>query len=132
ETLNWGIALAGTRAFVASHEGVVHAIDVDPATGALTLDDAASVTLPQGPKGNLYASGVAASPDGTKLVVSSVDEAALHVFSIAPDATYGAMLGSVALGGIETFGAYYDPHDPSGATVYVSLWAGKAVQAIDL
>ena len=88
--------------------------------------------LPQGPKGNLYASGVAASPDGTKLVVSTVDAASLYVLSIAPGATYGAQLGSVALNGYESFGVYFDPHDPTGATVYVSLWADKAVQAIDL
>ena len=132
ETLNAGLALAGKRAFVASHDGAVHAIDLDPATGALTRNDGASVMLPQGPKGNLYASGVAVSPDGTKLVVSTVDTASLYVFSIAGDATYGAQLGSVGLSGYETFGVYFDPHDPTGATVYVSLWADKKVQAIDL
>jgi DNA-binding beta-propeller fold protein YncE len=132
ETLNSGIALAGTRAFVASADGFVHAIDVDLTTGALTRNDAAAVVLPPGPKGNLYVSGVAVSPDGTKLVVTSVDTTSLHVFSIAADATYGVELGSVSLGGYESFGVYFDPHDPTGATAYVSLWAGKAVQAIDL
>jgi DNA-binding beta-propeller fold protein YncE len=132
ETLNSGMALAAGRVFVASRDGFVRAIDLDAATGQLTRNDTASIPLPPGGKGNLYASGVAASPDGTRLVVTSADDPSLLVFSIAADASYGTMLGEVGLGGQETFGAYFDPHDPTGGTVYVSLWAGKAVQAIDL
>jgi DNA-binding beta-propeller fold protein YncE len=132
ETLNWGMTLAGTRVFVTSADGAIHAIDLDPATGALTRNDAAAIALPMGPNGDLYVSGVAASPDGTKLVVSGVATAGVLVFSIAADATYGMMLGQVSAGAEESFGAWFDPHDSSGKTAYVSLWANKAVVAIDL
>lgn len=132
ETLDSGLAIVGSRAFVASSDGVVHAIDLDLSTGALTRNDSASIAMPPGPKGNLHVSGVAASPDGTKLVVSAADSSTLRVFSIAGDATYGAELGAVKLAAAETFGVYFDPHDPSGSTVYVSLWQDLSVQAIDI
>ncbi len=57
----------------------------------LTRDDASNLPLPQATDGNgnpvnWYASGVAASPDGTKLVVSSVNTKTLLVFDVAaPD-----------------------------------------------
>jgi hypothetical protein len=132
ETLNWGMTLAGTRVFVTSNDGVIHAIDLDTETGALTRNDAASLTLPPGPSGNLYVSGVAASPDGTKLVVSSVATGDVLVYSIAAGATYGTLLGRTGAGAPESFGVWFDPHDLSGTTAYVSLWASKAVVAIDL
>jgi DNA-binding beta-propeller fold protein YncE len=132
ETLGYGLAVVGARIFVASSDGVVQALDLDLATGALTRDDVASIPLPPGPKGNLYVSGVAATPDGQRLVVTGADDAVLHVFSIAADATYGQKLGTVALADKESFGVWIDPHDPTGNTAYVSLWASKAVQAIDL
>jgi DNA-binding beta-propeller fold protein YncE len=132
ETLNWGMTLAGTRVFVTSADGAIHAIDVDTTTGALTRDDAAAIALPMGPSGNLYVSGVAASPDGTKLVVSGVATSGVLVFSIAGDATYGMMLGQTDVGADESFGVWFDPHDPTGATAYVSLWANAEVAAIDL
>lgn len=132
DTLNAGVVLVGSRVFVSSSDGKVYVITIDLATGALTRDDAAAIPMPPGMNGKLYVSGLAASPDGTKLVVTSVDTKSLHVFSIANDATYGTNLGSVTLSAPETFGAWFDPHDPSGATVYVSLWQDKKVQAIDL
>src|SRR5262249_20724461 len=47
ETLNAGIALGMSgRVFVSSHDGVIHALELDLLTGALTRDDAASVALP--------------------------------------------------------------------------------------
>lgn len=132
ESLNWGMALSGARLFVSSNDGAVHAVAVDLATGALTRDDAHAVPVPAGPKGKRYVSGVAASPDGKKLVVTSVETAEMLVFSIAEGDMFGALLATVPLAGPETFGAWFDPHDAAGSTAYVSLWGGKAVQAVDL
>jgi hypothetical protein len=131
QTLNSAIAFASpTRLLVASDEGVLHALSFDPATGALALDDAHAITLPMNMKGNIYASGVAASPDGAVVAVTSLDEKTLHLYSLANDATYGKELGSVNVGAPESFGIYFDPLDSH--TAYVSLWADKKVVAVDL
>src|SRR5262249_21397592 len=116
------------RVFVSSHDGVIHALSLDLMTGALARDDASSVALPGGP----YVSGVAISPDGTKLVASAVDSQALLVFSIGQGPSYGALVGQLDIGAQESFGVYFDPHDPAGSTAYVSLWGDKMVKAIDL
>ncbi|HVY49498.1 MAG TPA: alkaline phosphatase family protein [Minicystis sp.] len=119
--------------YVSSHDGVVHALSFDTATGALALDDAAAaVPLPMGTNGPVYASGLAVSPDGTKLVVTTSDTPSLHVYSIVDGAGYGAELGAVDLGAAETFQAAFDPNDPTGDTVYVTMWSASKVVAVDL
>lgn len=134
--LNSGIAfVAPGRVYVATAFGVVQALSFDPATGALAKDDAASLALPAQPAGDppWYASGVAASPDGKRLVVSSVNEKEVLVFDIDPASpTYQAMLGSVDIGARETFGVFIDPQDLAGTRAYVPLWAGRKVVEIDL
>ncbi|MEO7328579.1 MAG: hypothetical protein ABI193_08380, partial [Minicystis sp.] len=133
ETLNSGIAFVPpNRVFVSSHDALVHALTLDPATGVITRDDAASLGVPPGEKGPRYVSGVAVSPDGTRLVASMTDDKALLVFDIGAGPNYGKLLGQVSVGAIESFGVYFDPHDPTGSTAYVSLWADKQVKAIDL
>jgi hypothetical protein len=133
ETLNSGLALGPNgRVLVSSNDGVLHALTLDPVTGALTRDDTASVPLPPSNTGKRYVSGVAFSPDGARIIASAVDDKALLVLSGVPGPTYGTLLGQVALDAVETFGAYFDPHDPSGMTAYVSFWADRKVEAIDL
>jgi DNA-binding beta-propeller fold protein YncE len=133
ETLNAGIAFVPPgRVYVSSHDALIHALTLDPATGALSRDDAASLGVPPGDKGPRYVSGVAVSPDGKTLVASMTDDKALLVFSIAEGPDYGALLGQVSVGAIESFGVYFDPHDLSGSTAYVSLWADAKVVAVDL
>ncbi len=134
--LNDGIAaLASGRVYVATGQGVVQAFDVDLKTGALARNDAASVMLPISQATGLpwYSSGVAASPDGTRLVVSGVFDSQVFVYDIDPtSATYLKQLGVVDIGVHETFGAWFDPHDPTGASVYVSVWGGYKVVEIDV
>ncbi len=133
ETLNSGIAFVPPgRVFVSSHDALVHALTLDPQTGALTRDDVASLGVPPGDAGPRYVAGVAASPDGTKLVASMSDDRAVLVFDIAPGPAYGKLLGQINVGAIESFGVYFDPHDLTGSTAYVSLWADRQVKAIDL
>lgn len=139
ETLDAGIAfVAPDRLFVATADGVVQAIGVDLAKQTLTRDDARSIKLPDshtssGAPAKWYVSGVAASPDGTRVVVTGVKEKSLLVFDSKTDSpTYGAQLGGVDLGGNETFGVAFDPHDPSGKYAYVSMWADRKVIEVDL
>jgi DNA-binding beta-propeller fold protein YncE len=134
--LNSGIAFVPPgRAYVATAFGVVQALSFDGATGALAKDDAASLVLPAQPDGEApwYASGVAASPDGKRLVVSSVNEKEVVVFDIDPGSPgYKSLIGSVDIGARDTFGVYIDPLDAAGTRAYVPLWAGRKVVEIDL
>jgi DNA-binding beta-propeller fold protein YncE len=133
--LNGSIAFVPpNRAYVATGYGVIQALVFDPATGTLTRDDDASPKLP-GDAGSapLYMSSVAASPDGKRLVVTFVDEKLLYVYDIDPaSAKYLQKLGEVGLGARESFAAHFDPHDPSGSRVYVSLWGDRKVVEVDV
>jgi hypothetical protein len=122
------------RVYLATGYGTVQALAFDPATGALAQDDASSITLPAGPPGMAwYASGVAASPDGKRLVVSPVAQTTVLVYDIDPASpTYKTLLGQVDLGAKEVFGIYIDPHDTAGTFAYAPVWGGKKVVEIDL
>ncbi len=121
------------RAYVATAYGKVQALSFDPATGTLARDDDHSPLLPSSGDKPWYVSSVAASPDGKRLVVSSVDEKLLLVFDIDPaSATYLQKLGEVSVGARESFGAYFDAADPSGKLVYVSLWGDRKVVEVDV
>ncbi|MBK8255269.1 MAG: hypothetical protein IPK82_21740 [Polyangiaceae bacterium] len=76
---------------------------------------------------------MAASPDGKKLVVSSVNQKELLVFDIDPASPqYKSIVGSMDLGTRETFGVYIDPLDTAGSRAYVPLWAARKVLEINL
>ena len=138
-TLNWGITFAvPNRIYVSTADGKVNALTVDTVAGTLTQSDALAVNLPPSTNstGNTvgwYTSGVAASADGKRLVVSPVWEKELLVYDIDPlSANYGAKLGQVSLGDNETFGVFFDPLDTIGERAYVSLWADSEVVEVDL
>jgi hypothetical protein len=90
----------------------------------------------KGPTGGVapwFVSGVAASADGKRLVASALREDRLLVFNIDPlSADYGKTIGDVKLGNHETFGVYFDRHDPANRYAYVSLWNDHEVVEIDL
>ena len=136
--LNWGMTYAApNRAFVATDDGVVLAFVVDPVAKTLTRDDAHALTLPKtaGPDGaeNFYVSGVAASPDGKRIVVAAVEEKKLLVFDIDPQsASYGKQLGAAVMPDNEAFGVYIDPNDTLGERAYVSMWKSRSVVEVDL
>jgi DNA-binding beta-propeller fold protein YncE len=138
ESLNQGIAFsAPDRVYVASAQGVVQALALDLATGALTRDDARSVSLPTSPNSpggsSFYSSGVAVSADNTKLFVSGVKDSRFFVADItAGGATYGTVLGTVDLGAIESFNLYVDPHDPATKFVYATMWSTHQVLEVDV
>jgi DNA-binding beta-propeller fold protein YncE len=132
--LNSGVAvLPSGRVYVATGYGVIQALDINLTNGTLTRNDAASITMPMFNTLPWYASGVAAAPDGKHLVVSSVTDSHAFVLDIDPaSSTNGQPVGNVDLGQKETFGAWFDPHDPTGHYAYVSVWGGYEVVEIDV
>ena len=137
--LNRGVALvAPNHVYVATDDGVVQAFAVDLTSGALTKDDARDLSLPasvndSNKPASFYVEGVAASPDGKKLVVTSVFDSRLLVFDVdETSATRGTQLGEVSLGVTQTFGAWFDPNDATGLTVYVSTLEGQSVLEVDV
>jgi DNA-binding beta-propeller fold protein YncE len=134
ETLNWGIAyIAPDLVYVATDDGVIQALTIDTSAQTLVRDDTRNLALPPATDGNgnpvtWYASGVAASPDGTKVVVSSVNTTSLLVYDVATK----QLSGKLDLGKYETYGVWFDPNDPTGTNVYVSLWQDYGVAQVDV
>ncbi|MFO0592707.1 MAG: hypothetical protein U0441_34505 [Polyangiaceae bacterium] len=121
------------RVYVATATGKVQALTFDPGTGTLTQDDAGSLTLPMDPAKLWYASGVAASPDGKRLIVSAVNEKDVLVFDIDPvSPTYQQMIGKVGIGAQETYGVYIDPADSKGTRAYVPVWGSRKMVEIGI
>lgn len=136
ESLNQGIAFSPPdRVYVATSSGRVQGLKLDVATGALTRDNALSVSVPPDSPGGdqVYVSGVAVSQDGTKLFASGVRDKRLFVADItAGSPSYGAVLGQVALGQPESYGIYTDPSDLTTSRVYVPQWADHVVNEVDV
>ena len=136
-TLNSGITfIAPDLVYVATANGAVQALKLDTTSGQLTKDDARTITLDptrdaNGNPAKWYVSGVAASPDGTHLAVSSVLQNTLFVYDVgAGSPTFGKKLGQVELPASDAYGVWFDPKD--GAHAYASLWASKMVVEVDL
>jgi hypothetical protein len=129
--LSGGIAFVPPgRVYVPTGYGKVQAISFDPATGALAVDDAATLEMPTV---DWYSSSVAATPDGKRLVVGPALETKVLVYDIDPASpTYKSQLGEVDLGAKEAFGVFIDPADTTGSRAYVPVWGGKRVVEIDL
>jgi DNA-binding beta-propeller fold protein YncE len=134
ETLNSGLAyVAPDLVYVATDDGVVQALALDTANGTLVRDDARNLALPQAKDGNgnpvnWYASGLAVSPDGTKLVVASVNTTDLLVYDLAQK----QLAGTVSLGKYDAYGVWFDPNDAAGSRVYVTLWEDHTVAEVDV
>lgn len=137
EALNQGIAFSPPdRLFVAAAGGRVMTVAIDTATGQLTRDDTRAILLPPSPKspgGAYYASGVALSDDQTKLYVTGVDDSRLLVADVTHNGpSYGTIVGSVDLGGSETYAVYTDPHEVPTRFAYVAMWGSRAVKEVDV
>lgn len=80
-----------------------------------------------------YASGVAVSADGKRLLVSGVKDATFHVadIDVAGGASYGAVLGQTNLE-LESFNLYVDPHDPTTRFVYAAMRGSHAVTEVNV
>jgi hypothetical protein len=116
--------------------GKVQALKLDTGSGSIARDDTRSITLPDSvndeqKKAPWYTGGIAASPDGTKLVVTSVFDTRALVFDLRA-ATYGKQLGSADIGSGGTFAAAFDPNDASGHFAYATKWGGHAVVELDV
>ena len=134
--LNTGVGvLASGRIYVATGYGVVQALDIDLATGALTRNDADTLMLPMGSNGLAwYSSGVAVSPDGKHLVVTPVFDTTAFVFDVDPTSpTYKMQLGQVDLGDKEIVRRLRSTRTTRPARhAYVSMWAGHKVVEVDV
>jgi len=134
ETLNSGLAyVAPDLVYVATDDGVVQALTIDTAQKTLVRDDTRNLALPPAKDGNgnavtWYASGLAVSPDGTKLVVSSVNTTSLLVYDVGTK----QLAGTVDLGKYEAYGVWFDPNDPTGAHAYVTMWQDHSVVEVDV
>ncbi len=121
---------------VASEDGVVEGLSVDVTTGALTADASKSIMLPTsvddtGAPANWFGSGLTLSPDGTRLVVTSVFDKRLLVYGVGAS-NYGMMLGSTMLPDTPTQEAAFDPNDPTGRFVYVTEQGDRKVLEVDV
>ena len=134
ETLNSGLAyVAPDLVYVATDDGVVQALTLDTANKTLVRDDTRNLALPPAKDGNgnsvtWYASGLAVSPDGTKLVVASVNTTSLLVYDLGTK----QLAGTVDLGKYEAYGVWFDPNDATGSHVYVTIWQDHTVDEIDV
>ena len=121
---------------VSSEDGVVEGLRLDSTTGALAADATRSIVLPTsvddtGNPANWFGSGLALSPDGTRLVVTSVFDTRVLVFDVTP-AGYGKLLGSTPLPGAPTQEAAFDPNDATGHFVYVTDQADRKLVEVDV
>lgn len=130
--------VAPDRLYLPTTDGVMQAIKLDATSGALSLDDAHTIKLPEssanrdGSK-NWKLSAVAASPDGKRLIAGAVMEKSLLVYDVdAASPTVGTKIGEVSLGANEVFSAAFDPHDATSRHAYVTLWASRQVAEIDV
>ena len=128
-----GVAvLPPNRVFVATSNGLVRVLTLDETTGVLTTDDAQSIALPKKNNEAYFASSVAISPDGTRMMATSFNDKRAAVYDITDGPGYGAELGIVDLGSSETFGVWFDASDPTGTFAYVSMWKSREVVELNL
>ncbi len=138
-TLNSAVAyVAPDLIYVATNDGVIQALKIDLAAATLARDPARTIKLPESINGNgikvpWYVAGLAASPDGKRLVATGVTERRLLAYDVdAQSPGFGSLLGSVELGASETFSVSIDPADLAGNRAYVTMWDRSKVVEVDL
>jgi hypothetical protein len=137
KTLSAGVVfVAPDLVLVASEDGVVEALSLDTTAGALAADPTRSISMPKsiddtGAPATWFGSGLALSPDGTRLVVTSVFDHHLLVVDVTK-AGYGKVLGTADLGNAPTQTAAFDPNDPTGHFVYVTEQDDRKLLEVDV
>lgn len=129
--IGWG---KGGLFWVASADGKAYAFTVD-AQGKLARAEDKDVAIPQNPNDEkpYYAASLTVSPDGKTMVVCGVTDPAVHVIDVdTASPGFGLVKGSVDVKGAESFQLAFDPHDPSGKSVWLSQWGYKKLHEIDL
>jgi hypothetical protein len=138
KTLNDGVVfVAPDLLLVATDDGVVQGLTVDTTMGTVSIDDTRSIALPKsiddvGNAAAWYVSGLALSPDSTRLFVTGVFDHHGLVVDVTSGAGYGKQLGTVDLGGAPTQEAAFDPNDATGHFVYVSLQNPRKLVEVDV
>ncbi len=132
-SLYYGLAWLPPNRALASGGGdaTVYAFDVDPATGGATRAEARDIPLGSAGGDPWYSGAIAATADGTRLLVGPSEYAEeIQILSLA-DADYGAKLGAVATGAHSIFDIKADPFDPTGKLFYASDQGNSRVIEID-
>lgn len=113
-------------------DGMIYAFDVDTAAGTLARAPSRDIALGGDGKYNWYSGAIAATKDGTRLVVAPADRGEeILIFSLAA-ADYGTKLASIpASGAGSIFDLRLDPFDASGAIFYASDQGQKRLIEID-
>ncbi len=134
ESLNYGLALAQDGTLYAASgapDSIIRAFSVNTSNGSVTADTSRDIPVENSAPGDVFPSGIAISPDGTKLAVAQVQQRALLLYSLET-ASYGKQLAVVDLGnaGRELLDARFDPQ--SSDVVYVTAWNGKTLFEVDV
>ena len=114
-------------------DGKVYAFDVDTTTGTLARAKGRDLVLGLGVDGLPYFAGaIAATGDGTRLLVGPSDHAnSILVLSLA-DADYGKTLTTLSLKGTRVvFDIRLDPFDPTGTLFYATDQSQSRLLEID-
>ncbi len=133
-SLFWGIAWLPPGSALASGggDGNVYAFDVDTTTGTLARAAKRDIAVGMGDDGSPYYVGpIAASPDGTKLLVGPSEHASdVRIFSLGA-ADYGTKLASIPAGSNTIFDLQHDPFDTTGTLFYATDMGGGRLLEID-
>lgn len=133
ESLNWGLALAPDGTLYASSgkpDSIIRAYTV-AANGELTATPQKNIPVENSEPGDVFPSGIAVSPDGTKLAVAQAQEQFLLIYALDA-AKYGTQLAAIDLGkfGLELLATRFDPQ--SSSVVYVTAWNGSRLFEVNI
>jgi DNA-binding beta-propeller fold protein YncE len=134
--VDYGLAfVAPNHVYVSgAANGAVFAFLINLTTGVLTRDSGSDLpmgkaTFPNASQTEWYVGGLAATPDGKKLVVApSVGETAVRVVDLATKKYTSIDVGTSK----ERFGVFADPNDATGNTLWVTSYDPRVAVRIDL
>ncbi|UQA62859.1 alkaline phosphatase family protein [Polyangium aurulentum] len=132
-SLYYGLAWLPPDRALASGGGdaKIYAFDVAPGTGAATRAEARDIDLGTSGENPWYAGAIAATGDGTRLLVGPSQWAKeIQVISLET-ANYGTKLATISTGSYALFDLKRDPFDPGGTTFYATDQAGSRLLEID-
>ena len=134
DSLNYGLALAQDGTLYAASgapDSVIRVFSLDMMSGALVAEPSRDIPVENAAPGDVFPSGIAISPDGTRLVVAQVKGRALLLYSLE-STSYGKQLAVIDLGkaGRDLLEARFDPQ--SSDVVYVTAWNGEQLFEVDI